>query len=165
MRQWFTRLVLVGLFATAAPWWAFAEQKTPAQHALDLLVAAGQNSAPLRIKVLFENGMYRAAYDMAGAGRGNVCPQGGDVTVPVGVEVEINVTSNDDIVRWAIPKAGFDVLATPGRIDSARITLAEPGRYQVQPPLDNTDKISDVPLQVLSGPDFYAWFKHMKPCL
>jgi heme/copper-type cytochrome/quinol oxidase subunit 2 len=165
MSHSFTKQVLlIAFFAAVSSHVAIAQQQTQQQRAFDLLNTPEKDPARLVIRARHENGMYSLSYAMKELRAGAFCPRGGDLTVPVDITTEIQVTSADRIFRWVIPEANFDVTAIPGRIEVRRVTVSQPGRYQVQPPPGNTEKISDTPMNVLSDAEFKAWFKNLKPC-
>jgi heme/copper-type cytochrome/quinol oxidase subunit 2 len=141
-----------------------AQQQTQQQKAFDLLSTPEKDPARLVIRTRHENGMYSFSYTMKELRKGAFCPRGGDLTLPVDVATEIQMTSTDRIFRWVIPEVNFDVRAIPGRIEVRRVSLSQPGRYQVRPPPGNTEKISDTPMTVLSDAEFRAWFKNLKLC-
>jgi heme/copper-type cytochrome/quinol oxidase subunit 2 len=154
--------VIVGLVAFSKPHLSHSQTKLPDHEFLDLLMANANDRAALVITVQFENGIYAMRYDMRNGV--SACPRGGDLVVPLGTVTDINVSSNDKIVRWTIPEAGFDVTAIPGRIENARVSPTKRGRYQVKPPPGNLDKISDVPMNVMTAAEFQLWFKQSKRC-
>jgi heme/copper-type cytochrome/quinol oxidase subunit 2 len=159
-------LFLVGIFlafaAIAKPHAGHAETGSPQKEALDLLTAKAINRASLVVTVEMENGMYSMRYDLQDGK--SVCPRGGDLIVPVGMATDINVTSSDKIIRWTVPQVGFDVTAIPGRIESERLNLTKAGHYQVKPPPGNQDKVSDIPMHVMTLTEFQNWFKKAKVC-
>jgi heme/copper-type cytochrome/quinol oxidase subunit 2 len=95
---------VVVLAALAMPHLGLA-QSSSQQEALDLLMSSQNDRAPLVITVTMENGMYALRYDMQNGL--SACPIGGDLVVPLGIATEVNVTSNDNIIRWVIPEADF----------------------------------------------------------
>jgi heme/copper-type cytochrome/quinol oxidase subunit 2 len=152
---------VVMLAALAMPHLSHAQSKQQHEEALELLMSGQNDLSPLGISVKMENGMYALTYRTSD---GLFCPVAGSLVVPVGIETEITVTSNDKIIRWVIPEADFDVTAIPGRIESVKVKLTKPGRYQVKPPPDNQDKISDVPMHVMAEAEFQKWFKQARSC-
>jgi heme/copper-type cytochrome/quinol oxidase subunit 2 len=156
-------VLFLGLAALAIPTAVHSQIKSPSEAALDLLLAQEIDPAELVITAIFDEiGMYTLRFDMQGSKP--ICPRGLDLNIPVGVETDVNVTSNGKIVRWSFPQVGFDVTAVPGRISSRRLKLTEPGKYQVRPPSGNEHKVSDIPMHVMTEAEFKDWFKKAKLC-
>jgi heme/copper-type cytochrome/quinol oxidase subunit 2 len=158
------QILIIAFVAIASSQSVHAQQQTQQQRAFDLLNTPEKDPARLVIRTRHQNGMYSFSYTMKELRSGAFCPRGGDLTLPVDVATEIQVTSTDRVFRWVIPEANFDVMAIPGRIEVRRVSLSQPGRYQVRPPPGNTEKISDTPMTVMSDAAFKAWFKNLKPC-
>lgn len=82
-----------------------------------------------------------------------------DLHVPVGVPIELVVTSEDYIYRFWSPALGLNQMAIPGKVLTARFTAEQAGDYELQGEpmcglkLDDMDSV----IRVLTGDAYLAW--------
>jgi cytochrome c oxidase subunit II len=86
------------------------------------------------------------------------------LVLPVGVDVQIQVTSQDVVHSFFVPPLGVQIYAVPGRLTAAFIRIDRPGVYygQCNQICGLNHSFMPIAVEAKSRPDFDAWVARAK---
>ena len=86
------------------------------------------------------------------------------LVLPVGVDVQIQVTSQDVVHSFFLPPLGVQIYAIPGRLTAAFTRIDKPGVYygQCNQICGLNHSFMPIAVEAKSQPDFHAWVAKAK---
>ena len=86
------------------------------------------------------------------------------LVLPVGVDVQIQVTSQDVVHSFFLPPLGVQIYAIPGRLTAAFTRIDKPGVYygQCNQICGLNHSFMPIAVEAKSQPDFDAWVAKAK---